>query len=164
MGNYRIAHDQVVSAVRELRNQITSTAQHNAKAQVREGGEDREGEREAGEDGVKGVANAGGAKAGKDHGQAVLSELLRLLTVLHSYVLVKTLVRVGDHAGAARLLVRVCRHLSRFPQHVAAILTSCVVECQRAGHRQSAYEHAAITAWSPWPTLTWSACHTPVMV
>lgn len=36
------------------------------------------------------------------------------------------------HAGA-RLLVRVANNISKFPAHVVPILTSTVIECQRAG-------------------------------
>ncbi|KAF8062105.1 WDR19 [Scenedesmus sp. PABB004] len=40
-------------------------------------------------------------------------ELERRLALLHSYVLVRSLVSLGDHAGAARMLVRVAGSISR---------------------------------------------------
>ena len=52
--------------------------------------------------------------------------------------------RRGDHEGGARLLVRVARSISRFPAHVVPILTSTVIECQRAGMRRTAYEYASM--------------------
>jgi len=69
--------------------------------------------------------------------------------VLHSYVLVKTYVKVGDHLSAARLLVRVSKHISKFPAHIVPILTSTVIECQRAGLKWAAYEHASILMRDP---------------
>lgn len=49
----------------------------------------------------------------------------------------------GDHLGAARMLLRVARSAGRFPRHAAAVLTSAVIECQRAGLNGAAFEHAA---------------------
>ena len=72
-----------------------------------------------------------------------LQELANSLMLLHSYVLVKPLIKVGDHLSAARLLCRVARNISRFPAHVVPILTSCVIECHRAGLRGSAFEYAS---------------------
>jgi WD repeat-containing protein 19 len=37
------------------------------------------------------------------------SDLLRQLMLLHSYTLVKSLIAINDHVGAARMLVRVAR-------------------------------------------------------
>ena len=53
------------------------------------------------------------------------------------------MVRRGDHVGAALMLLRVARNISRFPMHVVPILTSTVIECQRAGFRDSAFEYAS---------------------
>ena len=63
--------------------------------------------------------------------------------LLHSYVLVKVLVKLGDHLAGARMLVRVARNISKFPVHVVPILTSTVIECHRAGLRGLAFEHAS---------------------
>jgi hypothetical protein len=46
-------------------------------------------------------------------GAPVPLELRRALALLHSYVLVKSLVGLGDHLGAARMLVRVAGSISR---------------------------------------------------
>ena len=46
--------------------------------------------------------------------------------------------------GAAHMLVRVARNISRFPRHVVPILTSTVVECQRANLKSTAFEYAAM--------------------
>lgn len=70
-------------------------------------------------------------------------ELVRALGLLHSYVLVKAHVKMGDHATAARLLARVAKNISRFPSHVVPILTSTVIECQRAGMKRVSFEHAS---------------------
>lgn len=69
-------------------------------------------------------------------------DLRTALTLLHSYVLVKKLVKRGDHTAAARMLVRVAQHLSKFPTHVVNILISAVIECQRAGLRAYSYDYA----------------------
>merc|ERR1711988_651853 len=68
-------------------------------------------------------------------------ELYSNLTLLHSYVLVKYLLKMGDHATAARMLLRVSKKISSFPAHVVPILTSTVVECMKAGLKKSALAH-----------------------
>lgn len=69
--------------------------------------------------------------------------LLTALALLHSYALVKRRVQLDDHAGAARLLRRVCGHISRFEKHAARIMTSAVLECMRAGLPATARKIAA---------------------
>lgn len=64
--------------------------------------------------------------------------LLSALAPLHSYMLVKHRIEVDDHAGAARLLVRVYGSIGRFQKHGARILTSAVLECLRAELPESA--------------------------
>ena len=80
----------------------------------------------------------------ESQGKAPSSTLVRSLTLLHSYTLAKRLIRLGDHRGAARMLVRVARNISRFPSHVVQILTSTVVECQRAKLKKTAFEYASM--------------------
>lgn len=64
--------------------------------------------------------------------------------ILHSYILVRVLVRQGDHTSGARMLIRVSKYISKFPAHIVPILTSTVIECQRAGLKRSAYEFASM--------------------
>ncbi|CAF94207.1 unnamed protein product, partial [Tetraodon nigroviridis] len=66
------------------------------------------------------------------------------LMMLHSYLLVKIHVKRGDHLKAARMLIRVSNNISKFPTHVVPILTSAVIECQRAGLKKSAFGFAAM--------------------
>eukprot|EP00466_Bigelowiella_natans_P012081 jgi/Bigna1/52322/estExt_Genewise1Plus.C_70063 len=73
---------------------------------------------------------------------AVPNELMRTLTLLHSYIIVRKLVERKKHKDAARMLIRVCKNISKFPAHTVPILTSCVIECARGGLKKSAYEHA----------------------
>jgi len=73
---------------------------------------------------------------------ALPQELWRRLMVLHSYVIVKRLVKVGDHQNAAHMLLRVARNIQQFPAHVVPILTSTVIECQRAKMQPEAYQYA----------------------
>ncbi len=65
--------------------------------------------------------------------------------LIHSYMLTKSLVRRGDHEGAARMLIRVAKNVSEFPNHIVPILTSTVIECQRAGLKKSAFEASQAT-------------------
>lgn len=76
-------------------------------------------------------------------GRRTPNELSRQLMLLHSYVLVKTQIKLNRHDAAARLLVRVARNISRFPAHVVPILTSTVIECVRAGFKKLAHEYAS---------------------
>eukprot|EP00927_Polykrikos_kofoidii_P000378 TRINITY_DN10136_c0_g1_i1.p1 TRINITY_DN10136_c0_g1~~TRINITY_DN10136_c0_g1_i1.p1 ORF type:complete len:1380 (-),score=277.95 TRINITY_DN10136_c0_g1_i1:218-4357(-) len=69
-------------------------------------------------------------------------ELWRRLMVLHSYVIVKPLVKNGDHGKAALLLLRVARNIQQFPAHIVPILTSVVIECQRAKLMTEAYQYS----------------------
>merc|ERR1712076_339684 len=73
---------------------------------------------------------------------ALPQELWRRLMILHSYVIVKRLVKIGDHMNAALMLLRVARNIQQFPAHVVPILTSVVIECQRAKMTTEAYQYA----------------------
>ena len=46
---------------------------------------------------------------------AAAQELALNLMLLHSYVLVRPLTKIGDHLSGARMLIRVAKHISRFP-------------------------------------------------
>ena len=72
-----------------------------------------------------------------------VSQTLRgMFVVLHSYQLVKKLAKRGDHEGTARLLLRVAKHISKFPKHQVRILISTIIECQKSGLKNSAFEWA----------------------
>jgi len=75
---------------------------------------------------------------------AIPNELRRNLLLLHSYTLAKKMSARKDHAVAARMLIRVSRNISRFPAHIVPILTSTVIECQRAGLKKDSLEFAKI--------------------
>ncbi|XP_068799240.1 WD repeat-containing protein 19 isoform X4 [Struthio camelus] len=72
------------------------------------------------------------------------SEMATNLMILHSYILVKTHVKRGDHMKGARMLIRVANNISKFPSHIVPILTSAVIECHRAGLKNSAFSFAAM--------------------
>jgi len=72
----------------------------------------------------------------------VPQELAHNLMLLHSYLLVRPLSKMGDHLAAARMLIRVARNISKFPIHMVPILTSTVIECHKAGLRASSFEYA----------------------
>jgi hypothetical protein len=63
---------------------------------------------------------------------------------LHTYERIKYYVSVKDHSHAARLLLRLSTHFSKFPSHRVKLLTLTVVECSRANLRSLAYENAAM--------------------
>ncbi|EFX73748.1 hypothetical protein DAPPUDRAFT_324995 [Daphnia pulex] len=65
------------------------------------------------------------------------------LQLLHSYVIVRMHIRRGQHLNASRLLIRVAECISKFPSHVVPILTSTVIECDRAGLKNAAFQYAA---------------------
>jgi WD repeat-containing protein 19 len=69
-------------------------------------------------------------------------ELWQRLSVLHSYILVKRLAKQGNHVNAALVLLRVAKNIQQFPSHVVPILTSCVIECQKAHMKREAYQYA----------------------
>lgn len=75
---------------------------------------------------------------------ALPQELWRRLMILHSYVLVKRLVKSQDHVNAALLLLRVARNIQQFPAHIVPILTSVVIECQRAKLMTEAYQYSCM--------------------
>lgn len=75
---------------------------------------------------------------------ALPQELWRRLMILHSYVIVKRLVKIGDHTNAALMLLRVAKNIQQFPAHIVPILTSVVIECQRAKMTQEAYQYACM--------------------
>merc|ERR550514_884617 len=77
----------------------------------------------------------------KEQKLALPQELWRRLMILHSYVLVKRLVKVSHH-DAALMLLRVAKNIQQFPAHVVPILTSVVIECQRANLKCSSYQFA----------------------
>ncbi|XP_031991730.1 WD repeat-containing protein 19 isoform X1 [Hylobates moloch] len=72
------------------------------------------------------------------------SEMATNLMILHSYILVKIHVKNGNHMKGARMLIRVANNISKFPSHIVPILTSTVIECHRAGLRNSAFSFAAM--------------------
>ncbi|VIO91983.1 WD repeat membrane protein, putative [Brugia malayi] len=69
-------------------------------------------------------------------------EVQNNLMLLHSYLIIKSLVKRGEHMKAARMLIRVAGSISHFPAHVVSILTTTVIECTKAGLKQSAFKFA----------------------
>ncbi|CAI5446232.1 unnamed protein product [Caenorhabditis angaria] len=71
------------------------------------------------------------------------SEMHRNMTIIHSYIIIKPLIARKEHLKAARMLIRTCDNISKFPTHVVQILTSTVVICTQAGLRKSAHKYAS---------------------
>ena len=85
-----------------------------------------------------------------ERGMRVSSDLRRSLALLHSYIIVKHLMKPMDDVPAAtRMLLRVARNIQKFPQHVATILTSAVVQCIKSEFRASAYDYARTLVSTP---------------
>ncbi|WAQ97925.1 WDR19-like protein [Mya arenaria] len=53
-------------------------------------------------------------------------------------------VKRSDHLKGARMLIRVANNISKFPSHIVPILTSTVIECHRAGLKNSSFSYAAM--------------------
>ncbi|KAH9424866.1 WD repeat-containing protein 19 [Dermatophagoides pteronyssinus] len=75
---------------------------------------------------------------------AIPSEMVFNLMLIHSYMLAKLWIRIGDHQISAKLLIRVYDNINQFPSHSVQILTSVVVECIRAGYMRNALKYAFI--------------------
>uniref|UniRef100_A0A183C7E0 WD_REPEATS_REGION domain-containing protein n=1 Tax=Globodera pallida TaxID=36090 RepID=A0A183C7E0_GLOPA len=65
------------------------------------------------------------------------------LMLLHSYNLVKLLLKKGDNYAGGRLLCRVVANIGQFPAHAVQILTSAVITCTKAGLKKSAFNFAS---------------------
>ena len=68
------------------------------------------------------------------HCVPVPRKLQEMFVLFHSYHLAKIFAKRGDHYGAARMLLRVSQHISKFPKHQVQILISTIIECQKCGH------------------------------
>jgi WD repeat-containing protein 19 len=80
---------------------------------------------------------------------SVLEPVQTRFMVLHSYLLVKGLLRHEHHEAAARLLLRVAKHVACFPGQSVRLLTSVVLQCQRVGMAAAAYQHALLLVADP---------------
>ncbi|KAL6725897.1 hypothetical protein Aduo_007918 [Ancylostoma duodenale] len=74
----------------------------------------------------------------------VPNEMQSSLMIIHSYLIVKSLLRRNETLRAARMLIRVMGNISRFPAHVVPILTSTVVVCSKAGLKAAAHRAAVM--------------------
>uniref|UniRef100_A0A7E4VS44 WD_REPEATS_REGION domain-containing protein n=1 Tax=Panagrellus redivivus TaxID=6233 RepID=A0A7E4VS44_PANRE len=72
----------------------------------------------------------------------VPASLMDSLIILHSYLVVKSLIKRNDQKNAARMLIRVANHISLFASHTVDILTSTVIVCTKAGLNASAFKYA----------------------
>eukprot|EP01066_Platyproteum_vivax_P004711 Platyproteum_vivax@DN16064_c0_g1_i1.p1 len=61
------------------------------------------------------------------------------LLLIHSYLITRRLVKLGNHYAAALMLHRVSLDIDKFPKHSIPILTSAVIECQKAEMKTLAY-------------------------
>ena len=80
----------------------------------------------------------------KLHSLKIPFDLNNKLMLIHSFQLAKRLVKMGNHLGAARMLIRVAENISQFPSTTVNILTTTVAECTQAGLKQAAYKQSCI--------------------
>jgi len=79
----------------------------------------------------------------QERAMRVPTDLKRTLQLVHSYLIVKHLVKpMDDPIAATRMLLKVARNIQKFPQHMAAILTSVVLQCVKTEFKASAYQYA----------------------
>ncbi|KAM7537406.1 hypothetical protein Aperf_G00000068279 [Anoplocephala perfoliata] len=71
-------------------------------------------------------------------------EMLDILGLLHSYLLVKLHIKLGNHMTAARLLIRIAQNVSKFPSHIVPILSGAVIECHKVGLKHTSFTYASI--------------------
>ncbi|KAL0213416.1 hypothetical protein RCL1_007042 [Eukaryota sp. TZLM3-RCL] len=74
-------------------------------------------------------------------GYKLPTKLYGMLRNLHSYVITKYLIRREKHELAAGLLIKVVDN-DLFAQHKAQLLISTIVECQKAGLKESSFQYA----------------------
>jgi len=72
------------------------------------------------------------------------NEIEKMLMLIHSYSLIKLLLKIDEHMKAAKMLIRVSNNISKFPAHAAYILTSTVVECHKVGLKKQSFDYATM--------------------
>ncbi|GET89110.1 hypothetical protein, conserved [Leishmania tarentolae] len=73
----------------------------------------------------------------------VSNDLRRALMLLHSYIIVKDLLKImKDDDTACRMLLRVSRNIQKFPKHITTIVTTTVLQCLKSNFKKSAFEYA----------------------
>ncbi|KAL9647005.1 hypothetical protein ABK040_013859 [Willaertia magna] len=77
-------------------------------------------------------------------GHHVQFELRESLILLHSYLIVKYLIKMQETQMAARMLLRITKNISKFPHHTVQILTSTSLLCYKAELKKAAFENATI--------------------
>ncbi|CAJ1026228.1 WD domain, G-beta repeat, putative [Leishmania lindenbergi] len=73
----------------------------------------------------------------------VPNDLRRTLMLLHSYIIVKDLLKIMHYEDTAcRMLLRVSRNIQKFPKHIVTIVTTTVLQCVKSNFKKSAFEYA----------------------
>ncbi|PFH32333.1 hypothetical protein BESB_016510 [Besnoitia besnoiti] len=81
----------------------------------------------------------------------VPEQLFSHFATLHSYILVRRLMRDGDFTTAAFLLERVLENIQGFETHAASILTSAILVFQRASMKRRAHKYSCqLLIWHEW--------------
>eukprot|EP00388_Colpodella_angusta_P039678 GDKK01048050.1.p1 GENE.GDKK01048050.1~~GDKK01048050.1.p1 ORF type:complete len:833 (+),score=157.68 GDKK01048050.1:185-2500(+) len=76
-------------------------------------------------------------------GTRVGNDLRRILLLVHSYLIVKNIIKpLDDLDNATRMLLRVTRNIQKFPAHASTILTSTILQCVKVDFKASAYDLA----------------------
>lgn len=73
----------------------------------------------------------------KSHSMKIPKDIMDALKILHYYLLVRKHVNIQNHKQAARLLTVIVDNISKFSAHTVQLLTTAVVECNKAGLHKS---------------------------
>lgn len=71
-------------------------------------------------------------------------ELNQKFALIHSYIIVRNVIKNNDHVTAARIMSRICRNISMFISVAANVLTTTIVECTKAKFKAEAYKWAMV--------------------
>lgn len=74
----------------------------------------------------------------------LIYELHQKLQIIHSYQIVKKLIKLTMHTEAAMLLDRVCHNIKQFHSNAVNILTTAVIEASRAQLKHVAFNWACV--------------------
>lgn len=71
-------------------------------------------------------------------------ELNQKFALIHSYIIVRNVIKNNDHMLAARIMIRICKNISMFTSVAANVLTTTIVECTKAKLKAEAFKWAMV--------------------
>lgn len=76
--------------------------------------------------------------------EKVPMELNQKFALIHSYIIVRNVIKNNDHITAARIMIRICKNISMFNSVASNVLTTTIVECTKAKFKAEAFKWAMI--------------------